>query len=329
MQNSPLYLALDAGGTSTRATLLDATGKCLGYGRSGPGNPVSSGLDLVMNSFQTAIGQALEMAGNASAEYQILTIAMAGASTHLPLGGMAEAFETINPRGEVVIESDLLATYFSGTYHSDGYALVAGTGAVCARIKDFRLDRVTDGSGWLLGDSGSGYWIGYHVARAVASDLDGLAPSTAMTLMLSERLGLVAGSSTFEGRPAMLQALIQSVYKLRPIELASFATIAFQAASDGDPVAQDLLRTAGELLSHSLRSTRSAEVTGPLILGGSILSTRSLIEEKLAPELAGQEVARVPDGLAGAASMALRQAGIQVDQEIFERIASSLTALRG
>ena len=35
-------------------------------------------------------------------------------------------------------ESDLLATFFSGTHHSDGYALISGTGAGAIRVEDGR-----------------------------------------------------------------------------------------------------------------------------------------------------------------------------------------------
>lgn len=65
-----------------------------------------------------------------------------------------------------------------------------------------------------------------------------------------------------------------------------------------------------------------------MVLGGSILSSHSIIEEELASALAGQQVFRVLDGLAGAASLALRHAGLTVDQEVFERIGNSLAALR-
>ena len=39
-------LAVDAGGTSSRAVILDRHGRCLGYGRAGGGNPISSGPTL-------------------------------------------------------------------------------------------------------------------------------------------------------------------------------------------------------------------------------------------------------------------------------------------
>ncbi|WP_394940467.1 N-acetylglucosamine kinase [Psychromicrobium sp. YIM B11713] len=329
MHSHDAFLAVDAGGTSTRAVVLDSSGKCRSLGRSGPGNPVSSGFELAVNSLQDAIQQAIHDSEKLPENFHSVTLAIAGGSTQLPLDRLTSRFSKLGLTGKIVIDSDLLATYCAGTYHSDGYALVAGTGAVCARVKNFSLDRVVDGTGWLLGDGGSGYWIGYHVARAVAADLDGRALSTGMTPLLAARLGLLASSATFEGRPVQLQELIRTVYHLRPIELASFATIAFEAAAAQDAVALGILRSAGTALAHSLSAAQLPEVDGPVVLGGSILSVDSVIVEELATGLSGREVFKVPDGLAGAASLALRHGGVQVDQQIFETIKQSLSMLRG
>ncbi len=38
-----MLLAVDAGGTSTRALVLDESGRAYGYGRAGSGNPTSAG----------------------------------------------------------------------------------------------------------------------------------------------------------------------------------------------------------------------------------------------------------------------------------------------
>ncbi|NYE95993.1 N-acetylglucosamine kinase-like BadF-type ATPase [Psychromicrobium silvestre] len=227
-----------------------------------------------------------------------------------------------------MIDSDLLATYYSGTYHSDGYALVAGTGAVCARVRNYRLDRVVDGVGWLLGDEGSGFWLGHRAVRAVAADLDGRAPRTAITGPLLERLDIAISKATHEGRPAALQSLIQAVYALRPIELASFAVLVFEAARAGDVVAHSLLQRAGAALSRSLSTARIPEVKGPVVLGGSILSAGSVIDDELSGHLGDLHPVRVPDGLAGAALLALRHADLPVGKEVFERIAQSLGELR-
>ena len=39
-----VFLVIDAGGTSTRAVIVDSSGRCLGYGRAGGGNPTSAGI---------------------------------------------------------------------------------------------------------------------------------------------------------------------------------------------------------------------------------------------------------------------------------------------
>ena len=56
---SPLLLAVDAGGTSTRALVLDIGGRVHGYGRSSGGNPTAVGIDAAV----TAIGEAAVQAG--------------------------------------------------------------------------------------------------------------------------------------------------------------------------------------------------------------------------------------------------------------------------
>ena len=97
---------------------------------------------------------------------------------------------------EVVLDHDLLGIFHSGTAARDGYALIAGTGAVAARIRGGRLDRVVGGKGWLLGDAGSGFWIGHAVARAVVASLDGQGQGTALTDLVLEKLGIEADTGT-------------------------------------------------------------------------------------------------------------------------------------
>ena len=47
-------LAIDAGGTSTRAVIVDEDGSCLGFGHSGGGNPISAGFEPALASLAAA-----------------------------------------------------------------------------------------------------------------------------------------------------------------------------------------------------------------------------------------------------------------------------------
>ncbi|WP_449374278.1 N-acetylglucosamine kinase [Arthrobacter psychrolactophilus] len=181
------FLAIDAGGTSTRAVLVDTSGHCFGYGTAGGGNPVSRGIGPALEALVAASERALS--GTGTFPSQVL-IAMAGASLELPLNSYYDSFSALGLTGNVVIESDLLAAFYSGTFHNDGIALIAGTGAVGARITESYLAEVADGTGWLLGDMGSGFWLGQEVARAVAAALDGRGSATALTPLVMEELDI-------------------------------------------------------------------------------------------------------------------------------------------
>lgn len=321
-------LAIDAGGTSTRAAIVDESGSCLGYGAAGSGNPISAGVDAALDAYAVATGRAAERSGHGGT-YSCALIAMAGASLGLPFERIAARLEPLGLCGPVRVDSDLLAMFCSGTPAPQGYALAAGTGAVAARITGGELDLVTDGTGWLLGDTGSGYWIGHRIARAVVAELDGLGPDTALTGRLLELLHLDQTAQRLAGRPAVLSTLIEALYALRPVELSRFAPLAFQELSD--EVAVQILVEAAGALADTLAATRHPDISGPVVVGGSVL--RMLLEtpsvaDPLIAELGGIQPIAVSDGVVGAAVLALRRSGVRVDEDVFDRISTSLRALR-
>lgn len=358
------YLAIDAGGTSTRAVLLDSSGHCFGYGTAGGGNPVSRGFPAAIEALWQASSNALE--GTPRTISQAL-LAMAGASMELPTDLFRERFVTLGLTGNVMIESDLLAAFYSGTHQDDGYALIAGTGAVGARIAHAQLLRVADGMGWLLGDNGSGFWLGQQVARAVSAALDGRGRPTALTELLLAELEIPFGASARrQGRLRAQQQLILKTYQLKPVELSRFAPLVFAAGEDiaaGEIVdqaarhlAQTLIAVAGGPVDGRLGGpeagaaalARIAEelVEQPLIFGGSVLTKGGRVAAAVMEQLAaagpgtatgpaGGEGATtasrpvlVEDGLVGAAVLVLKRNGVTVDSAVFARIQNSLAALR-
>ncbi len=187
-----VHLAVDAGGTSTRAVLVDGHGRCLAVGRAGAGNPVSAGWTTAAASVVAAAAEALAGAGLPAADVASVVVAMAGGSGGggvRPATVLGDALAPLGVTAPVRLDADLLAQYFSGTPEPDGHGLVAGTGAAAIRVSGGALVRVVDGLGWLLGDDGSGFWIGREVVRHVLAALDGRGPATALTaLLLAEAL---------------------------------------------------------------------------------------------------------------------------------------------
>ncbi len=323
-----LHLAVDAGGSSTRAVVFDSTGGCVGLGTAGSANPISSGPGSVARSLEDAVRQAL--AADPTVSVASVVVAMAGARSRLSAAGpeydeIAAGLAAAGVGAPYVVESDLLAMFCSGSSALDGYALVAGTGAAAIRVRHGEVVAVADGAGWLLGDDGSGFWIGQQVARAVVAALDGRGPSTALTPLVLERLG-IDGSET--GR-SPLSRLTEQVYAGRPVQLARFAPLAFVPDDD---VAAAIVEGAAQGLVGTLAAVLDDPADGPLVLGGSVLLHQAVVaaavEHSFRVRGGDGAVVRVADGAVGAAALCLRRAGVDVDPIVFARLTGSLAELR-
>lgn len=318
------FIAVDAGGTSTRAVVVDQHGRCLGVGRAGGGNPTSRGAVEAGAATVAAIGRAFGANGSPG-EIALVLVAHAGERKDEFRAGIEGGLATLGVHAPIVFAGDLTALFTSGTAEPEGVALIAGTGAIAGVIRHGALARVVDGVGWLLGDAGSGFWIGHRVVRAVSASLDG-GPTTALTGALLEAVHLPDDRTLSAGRPAVQLRLLETLYALRPIELARFAPLAFTHRDD--PVARAILVDAVAALTDLLTRARQEQATGPLVFGGSVLTQGVLALEPdlIAPLLAasGARPVAVPDGLLGAAVLVLRAAGVEVDARRFAVLAASV-----
>jgi glucosamine kinase len=320
-EQSTLFLAVDAGGTSTRAVVLDTSGRAYRNGRAGGGNPTAAGIPEAVNAIGFAAEQA--MAGlTGSGRPKLGLIAMAGEKTPAFREQVSSRLAALG-LPQVVLGHDLLGIFHSGTPALDGYALIAGTGTVAARIRGGRLDRVAGGRGWLLGDAGGGFWIGHAVARAVVAALDGQGESTALTGLVLEEMGIEGDMGTPGGRAEALQQLVSALYLRSPISLAEFAPLAF--AAHEDRVARSILVDASAALASLLSAVRAPDLPGPLVLGGGVivhgmLAAPPSLQDELVSPIVGDHAIPVSDGLVGAAVLVLRHAGHEVDEALFHTI---------
>ncbi|MFJ8045556.1 BadF/BadG/BcrA/BcrD ATPase family protein [Kitasatospora sp. NPDC096147] len=145
--------------------------------------------------------------------------------------------------------------------------------------------RRADGWGQLLGDCGGGSWLGRAALEAALRAVDGRpGGSVALLTLAQDRYGPAAGL------PAALQTRAD-----RAGLLAAFAPDVATAAADGCPIADGLLRRAGEEIAATATAAATGLVTARLALTGGLFNLAALRAATLAalpPHLHPQ----APDG---------------------------------
>ncbi|MDG4796795.1 BadF/BadG/BcrA/BcrD ATPase family protein [Micromonospora sp. WMMD1082] len=270
--SSTVVVGLDVGGTSTRAIAVTLDGERLGVGRAGGGNPTSHGAARAAGELLAALRQALADVDPDRVRAGAIGLAGAGRLLADPAGRTAfdDAWRAAGLRCPYAVHGDALVAYASGAASPAGTILVAGTGAIAARVHELRLDRIADGHGWLLGDIGSGFWLGHQAVRRLLAALDTGGDPDDLGRRVLTRL---TGSTEVAARTRdTVDALVQAVTRRPPVELARLAPLVVDAAAAGDPAGAALIGQAGAHLAATVSRIRPAGDTTPLVLGGGLLT---------------------------------------------------------
>ncbi|WP_335973513.1 BadF/BadG/BcrA/BcrD ATPase family protein [Streptomyces sp. CA2R106] len=355
----PLVVGIDAGGTRSRACLAEGGpgGRVLGRGTGGPGNALSVGRADLTRHLAAAVGEALaeaasaprwradggELRGRVGAAFGGFAGAAPGAGpergAELAVSCLRDALAAHGITGVPVgIGGDTeVALAAAPGAPADGLVLIAGTGAIAARLAGGRSAAVSDGHGWLLGDEGSGFWLGNRAARAALEALDGRGPWTALVpRVVAHFLGGPGGAGDTAGgegsrgggegsaggeelrralavgpasdpvaRHLLGELVVTRAYAQAPARLGALSPAVVEEAAGGDAVARGLLDTAAGLLAATVRSLgpRPGE---PLVVTGGLLGPGGPLLARVAERLAdrGLRVFPVADGSAGAAALA-------------------------
>lgn len=322
----PLVVGIDAGGTRSRAYLayLDpaAGGEVLGRGAGGPGNALSVGRAELTAHLTDAVTQAVprNVRGQVAAVFGGFAGAAAGLGPErgqgLALSCLEDALAATGITGAAVgVGGDTEVALASAPgAPADGLVLIAGTGAIATRLTGRRRAAVVDGHGWLLGDEGSGFWLGGRAVRAALEALDGRGPWTSLVARVAAyyvgdlytRLGGAEGLRADAGaRDGLSEAIVTHAYAEHPARLAELSRQAVQAAEEGDEVALRLLDRAADLLAETVRALepRTGE---PLVVTGGLLGPGGPLLERVVARLEefALRVFPVADGGAGAAALA-------------------------
>jgi N-acetylglucosamine kinase-like BadF-type ATPase len=295
-------VGVDAGGTGTRALVVDLDGYRLGRGASGGANPNSHPYDVAAARIAEAIAGALGDLDPAEAKGCV--VGMAG-SSKLTDPAVAEVFQqTWRALGlgcEIRVVTDQEAAFASATSEPTGTILVAGTGSIASRVEDRRAVATVGGVGWLLGDEGSAYWMGREAVRATLRLLETHVPEGPLAhTVFAEALGDFAD----DPKERLRSRLITAANAEQPIRLARFAPLVSAASAKGDPVALDIVHRTVDVLAEMVAGTRSPGERTPVVLIGSVVGPESPAGVLLRERLGDLEIHFSTEGATGAVWLA-------------------------
>lgn len=233
-------LAIDIGQTQARIRALQRGSACGEFDMDG----FAYGSDLLETIARIVDGTADRLGVDSVASVAVGSTGLYG---RVPdVGDLLERLHRSVGTTSVVVADDAVTAYLGARGDQDGVVVAAGTGIVgLAKGRD-RAARV-DGVGSMIGDEGSGWWIGRQGLIAAISAADGRRPASATLLdRLEARFGPVGDFPARLAREASPVAVV-----------ASFAKDVADVARAGDDVASRIWRQAGGHVGTTIAAAAS------------------------------------------------------------------------
>jgi len=265
-------VSLDGGGTKTALQVLDRSGRPLnlksgqakGQILSGPSSNINTVREEGFDRMLSELFDHLYCDGVPFAQIQAQTIVVGG------FAGLAGSINEGLVRGcfakrgfspnQLLLLSD--AKMAAELIEGQGVVLIAGTGSIAFGVDGQREYRA-GGLGRMIGDEGSGYFIGIQAIKSALEEEFGYGTPTALTERIRQHYQV-----------AQVRELIGKIHggALSPGQIAEIALEVLDFARQNDPVAQTIVQQAaselGKLVVQVLKQMDLAGSVTIYLVGG-------------------------------------------------------------
>jgi N-acetylglucosamine kinase-like BadF-type ATPase len=285
-------LAVDGGGTKSLAMLLDQDRTVLGQGASGGCNHQTVGKAEAKEQLRKAIASAvLELAtkkavsGGEPLRVSCAVFGIAGLDTGLDRAIITDIIHQVLTSLNIhvrhlVVENDGFMTLLGATRHHSGILVISGTGSIVYGMNETSQFIRSSGWGHMIGDEGSGYWIGKQALNAVFKMADGRGEFT----LLHDKVLSFLELNDIEELCNWIYGADYSVDRT-----ADLARLVNECAAEGDDTAKRILEEAARELLVAAQAVISrlglTDAPCQLFLHGGVLDRVELIRSKLIAEL--------------------------------------------
>jgi N-acetylglucosamine kinase-like BadF-type ATPase len=264
------FLGIDVGSSKTHALIVDETGQCVGFGKSGSGNHQNVGYAGTHHVLQESFDGALKMSSVDKAHIAGAGFGVAGFDFPSDREGHLQAISALGLACPVDVVNDGMNGLLAGATRGIGVNVTAGSSNNArGRGRSGQEGRIV-GNGIQFGEYGGAVEIVYRALQMANYAWIKRIPPTALTKILMEGVGASSEMDLMEG-------ISNSQYHL----FAYLAIQVFEAARAGDAAALDVMRWTGEELGWlAVSVARQIEMENEdveIVQSGSVFEAGELV----------------------------------------------------
>jgi N-acetylglucosamine kinase-like BadF-type ATPase len=274
-ENTPgTLIGLDIGGTKTHGVRFEK-GTAVAEAISGSAN-----IQNINREAATAnLAELFTEIGSGTVEH--VYAGAGGVDTPEDAAALKSLIGQFAPQAGITVVHDSQLLLAAGGV-SSGVAVIAGTGSAVWGRNERGDEARSGGWGYLLGDEGSGYWLGREAVRHSLERMNQGCSPDALTRNLLTACDLY--------HPGQLIALFHSDATGRRY-WAQHARLVVDAADTGHAPSQKMLARAGEDLANATARTLSRlGLTGPVVLGGGLGTHSTRLQSAFRDALTSQGI---------------------------------------
>ena len=270
-----IVVGVDGGGSKTLVMVADERGSEVITIEAGASAVRPGEAERSSTTIAAAVRDALAAGGMTHVMPKVLCVGVAGVGRDTERQELWRSLVSADLAEEVVVHADATIALDDAFGEGPGILLIAGTGSIAYGRGPTGIAARCGGWGPVIGDEGSGAWIGRRALSIVTAAHDGREPETAL-----------AGAVMTAAQVEQIDELIAWAAAATPAMLASLAPAVANTAEGGDLRANALMSLAAEELALHVRTLArrlfgDERATVPVALAGGLMSRGAVLRKRL------------------------------------------------
>ncbi|MDQ3193772.1 MAG: hypothetical protein M3P82_02105, partial [Bacteroidota bacterium] len=212
-----------------------------------------------------------------------ICIGVAGARENKDRNSLNISFKKILRYKKILITTDAMTALYGAFEGNEGIILISGTGSV---LYGFSNDKITRVGGWgrIIGDEGSGYWMGKKALNLVMKEYDeGTGTKSLLARMLYDEFGIDNTNS------------VEKVFN-ENFEIQRIAPLVIECAKNNCSLSMEIVNEAVQGLLEQIKtflrvSKRKKSIDIAFI--GSIIENKNILSDKLKNEIKRLKIVKI------------------------------------